>query len=161
MTLSLNNATLTPLKLIVLRWLRKQTQRYQPLSGACLSPYADYLLPLMHRTHRAAVVPSRQQKFLESNVGQMQRSSMRRFGLKLLQSAAGSVATITLTAHAFAAPNVTVSVGGQSYTVTYTDPFTSYNTSTAVNPIATLVGKFLNSSIICYSGRKLIGTTLR
>jgi hypothetical protein len=94
-------------------------------------------------------------------VGQMQRSSMRRFGLKLLQSAAGSVATITLTAHAFAAPNVTVSVGGQSYTVTYTDPFTSYNTSTAVNPIATLVGKFLNSSIICYSGRKLIGTTLR
>jgi len=131
MTLSLNIATLTHLRLIALRWLRKQTQRHQPLSGACLSPSADYLLPLMHRTHRAAVVPSRQQKFLESNVDQMQRSKVRRFGLKLLQSAACSVATITLTAHA-SAPTVTVSVGGQSYTVTYTDPFTSYNTSTAL-----------------------------
>ena len=131
MTLSLNIATLTHLRLIVLRWLRKQTQRYQPLSGACLSPSADYLLPLMHRTHRAAAVPYRQQKFLESNVGQMQRSKVRRFGLKLLQSAACSVATITLTAHA-SAPTVTVSVGGQSYSVTYTDPFTSYDASTAL-----------------------------
>ena len=63
-------------------------------------------------------------------MGKMQRSRMRRFGLKLLQSAACSVATITLTAHAFAAPIVTVSVGGQSYNVTYTDPFTSYDAST-------------------------------
>jgi autotransporter-associated beta strand protein len=132
MTLCLNIATLTHLRLIVLRWLRKQTQQYQPLSDACLSPSADYLLPLMHRTHRATVVRSRQEKFLASNVGQMQRSSIRRFGLKLLQSAACSVATIILTAYAFAAPTVTVSVGGQSYHVTYTVPSTSYNASTAL-----------------------------
>ena len=127
MTLSLNVATLTHLRLIALRWLRKQTQLCQPISGACLSPSADYLLPLMPRTNRAAAVPYRQQKFLESNVGQMQRSKVRRFGLKLLQSAACSVATITLTAHA-SAPTVTVSVGGQSYNVTYT--YTNTSTST-------------------------------
>jgi len=132
MTLSLNSAILTHLRLIFLRWLRKQTQRRQPLGGARLSPSADCLLPLMHRTHRSTVVPSRQQKFLESNVGQMQRSSMRRFGLKLLKSIACSLATITLTAHAFAAPTVMVSVGGQSYNVTYTYPVTSYDVSTAL-----------------------------
>ncbi len=62
MTLSLNIAIAIQLGLIALCRLRKQTQRYQPLSGACLSPSADYLLPLRHR---AEVAPSRQQNFLE------------------------------------------------------------------------------------------------
>jgi len=154
MTLSLNIAALTNLRLIALHWLPKQTHGYQPLSGACLSPSADYLLPLMHRTHRAAVVPSRQQKFLESNVGQMQRSKMRRFGLKLLQSAACSVATITLTAHAFAAPIVTVSVGGQSYNVTYTD--TSYDVSTALIQSQPWWG----SSLLAQSFATAVGSSL-
>jgi autotransporter-associated beta strand protein len=57
---------------------------------------------------------------------------MHRFELKLLQSAACSAAAIALTAHVFAAPTVTLSVGGQSYNITYTDPSTSYNASTAL-----------------------------
>lgn len=49
---------------------------------------------------------------------------------RLLNATTSLVASIALTANAFAAPTVTVTVGGQSYNVTYTT--TSYNVSTAL-----------------------------
>ena len=51
---------------------------------------------------------------------------------RLLNATTSLVASIAFTANAFAAPTVTVSVGGQSYNITYTDPSTSYNASKAL-----------------------------
>ena len=49
---------------------------------------------------------------------------------RLLNATTSLVASIAFTANAFAAPTVTVSVGGQSYNVTYTT--TSFNASTSL-----------------------------
>ena len=49
---------------------------------------------------------------------------------RLLNATTNLVASISFTANAFAAPTVTVSVGGQNYNVTYTT--TSYNASTSL-----------------------------
>ena len=77
MTLSLNIAANTHLRLILFRWLRKQTQRYQPLSGACFSPTADHLWPPTHRLYCAAVLSSSQQNFLNVSVTQARASRLR------------------------------------------------------------------------------------
>jgi len=77
MALSLNIATLTPLRRIVLHWLLKQAQRCQPQSGSCISPAADHLLPLRHRLYRAAIVFSKQQNFFNASVTQARASRLR------------------------------------------------------------------------------------
>jgi len=77
MALYVKVATLTSLRLIVLHWLLKQAQRCQPQSGSCISPAADHLLPLRHRLYRAAIVFSKQQKFLNASVTQARASRLR------------------------------------------------------------------------------------
>jgi hypothetical protein len=77
MTLYLNVATLTHLRLLTLRWLLKPTQICQTLSRACISPVADHLLPLRHRLYRAAIVFSKQQNFLNASGTQARASRLR------------------------------------------------------------------------------------